>query len=88
MAVSAKAIMTNMDVVLVLQGLDAGVNSSRLARWVLAWESRAQPVVVLTKTDLCTPEEITPQRDLAWFAPGVPVVCVSSTGSSDSGTGN
>ena len=87
-AVSAKAIAANMDVVLVLQGLDSGVNSSRLAReMVLAWESRAQPVVVLTKTDLCTPEEITPQRDLASrFAPGVPVVCVSSTGSSDSGT--
>ncbi len=52
-AVSSKAIAANMDVVLVLQGLDSGVNTSRLAReMVLAWESGALPVVVLTKADL------------------------------------
>ncbi len=79
-AVASKAIAANMDVVLVLHGLDSGVNSSRLAReMVLAWESRAQPVVVLTKTDLCADREVEDQRRAAErFAPDVPVVAVSS----------
>lgn len=84
MAVSAKAIAANMDVVLVLQGLDAGVNASRLAReMVLAWESGARPVVVLTKADLIGARALERERTTAEsFAPGVSVVCVSSVGSS------
>lgn len=79
-AVSAKAIAANMDVVLVLQGLDSGVNTSRLAReMVLAWESGAQPVVVLTKADLATSGILGRERARAEsFAPEVPVVCVAS----------
>ncbi|MFV0317251.1 MAG: ribosome small subunit-dependent GTPase A [Microthrixaceae bacterium] len=79
-AVTSKAIAANMDVVLVLHGLDVGVNPGRLAReMVLAWESGARPVVVLTKTDLCTSTEVADRRALAQcFAPGVPVVAVSS----------
>lgn len=79
-AVSAKAIAANMDVVLVLQALDAGVNTSRLAReMVLAWESGARPVVVLTKADLVTPGDRERQRATAvCFAPAVAVVCTSS----------
>lgn len=78
--VSAKAIAANMDVVLVLQALDSGVNTSRLAREVvLAWESGAQPVVVLTKADLATPGTLERERARAEsFAPEVPVVCVAS----------
>lgn len=78
-AVSAKAIAANMDVVLVLQALDSGVNTSRLAReMVLAWESGARPVVVLTKADLVTPETLERQRLRAeCFAPGVAVVCTA-----------
>ncbi len=49
----SRAVAANMDVVLVLQPLDPGVNTARLAReLVLAWESGATPVVVLTKADL------------------------------------
>jgi ribosome biogenesis GTPase len=79
-AVTAKALAANMDVVLVLQALDAGVNLARLAReMVLAWESGARPVVVLTKSDLVEPEERERQRaDAERFAPGVPVACVAS----------
>lgn len=79
-AMSAKTIAANMDVVLVLQALDAGVNTSRLAReMVLAWESGAQPVVVLTKADLAGPGILERERARAEsFAPGVPVVCVAS----------
>lgn len=79
-AVSAKALAANMDVVLVLQALDAGVNTSRLAReMVLAWESGAQPVVVLTKADLVAPADLERERArAASYAPEVPVVCVAS----------
>ena len=83
LAVGSKALAANMDVVLVLQALDAGVNSARLAReMVLAWESGARPVVVLTKADLVGPGHLGVQRRLAErFAPGVPVVCVSADAS-------
>jgi ribosome biogenesis GTPase len=79
-AVNAKALAANMDVVLVLQALDAGVNTSRLAREVvLAWESGAQPVVVLTKADLVEPTDLERERArAASYAPEVPVVCVAS----------
>lgn len=79
-AVAAKALAANMDVVLVVQALDAGVNTARLAReMVLAWESGARPVVVLTKADLVEADHLAEQRAAAQrFAPGVPVSCVSS----------
>ena len=51
----SRAVAANMDLVYVLQPLDPGLNTGRLAReLVLAWESGAQPVVVLTKADLVT----------------------------------
>lgn len=78
--VLSRALASNMDVVLVLQGLDGGVNAPRLAReLVLAWESGAVPVVVLTKTDLVTAEETAAGRALAAaWSPGVRVVCISA----------
>ncbi len=84
-SVASKALAANMDVVLVLQALDAGVNTARLAReMVLAWESRAQPVVVLTKADLVSPEDARAQRALAQrFAPEVPVLQVRAMGEAD-----
>ncbi len=78
--VLSRALASNMDVVLVLQGLDSGVNLPRLAReLVLAWESGAVPVVVLTKTDLVGPDEVAAGREqaMAW-SPGVQVVCISA----------
>jgi ribosome biogenesis GTPase len=71
----ARPVAANMDVVLVLQPLDPGVNLPRLAReLVLAWESGAAPVVVLTKADLVDPDDARAQRDeAARFAPDVPV---------------
>ncbi len=87
-AVAAKALAANMDVVLVLQALDGGVNTSRLAReMVLAWESGASPVVVLTKFDLVTPALArSAQSEAEAFAPGVPVVRVSSVSRGHPGT--
>ncbi len=71
----SRAVAANMDLVYVLQPLDPGLNPLRLAReLVLAWESGAQPVVVLTKADKVDAEEIERQRaDARRFPPGVQV---------------
>lgn len=75
----SRAVAANMDLVHVLQPLDPGVNTARLSReLVLAWESGAQPVVVLTKADLVEPDEAQRQLALARrHAPGVEVHAVS-----------
>jgi len=76
----SRPLAANMDRVFVLQPLDPGVNLTRLAReLVLAWESGAQPVVVLTKADLVADDEVAAQRDAATrFAPGVEVHAIST----------
>lgn len=76
----SRALAANMDRVFVLQPLDPGVNTARLAReLVLAWESGAQPVVVLTKADLVDAASIERQRaDAERFAPGVDVFVVTN----------
>ena len=75
----SRAVAANMDQVFVLQPLDVGVNLARLAReLVLAWESGAQPVVVLTKADLIDDAAIAVQRrEAARFSPGAEVVVCS-----------
>jgi ribosome biogenesis GTPase len=77
---TARAVAANMDLVYVLQPLDPGLNTARLAReLVLAWESGAVPVVVLTKADLVAPEEIERQLiEARRYAPGVAVHAVST----------
>lgn len=76
----SRAVAANMDLVLVLQPLDPGTNTSRLAReLVLAWESGAVPVVLLTKADLVDEESIGSQLAAARRnAPGVEVHVVST----------
>ncbi len=60
-----QVLIANVDVVFVMQALSGrGLNARRLEReLVLAWESGAQPVVVLTKADIA--ESIDDQRALA-----------------------
>jgi ribosome biogenesis GTPase len=49
-----QVVAANVDVVFVVCGLDANYNVRRIERYLtLAWESGAQPVVLLTKADLC-----------------------------------
>ena len=44
----------NVDAVFLLMSLNEDFNLRRLERYIAtAWESGAQPVIVLTKTDLC-----------------------------------
>ncbi len=76
----SRAVAANMDLVLVLQPLDVGLNTARLAReLVLAWESGARPVVVLTKTDLVDDDVVAEQlAEARRWAPGVDVLAIST----------
>lgn len=73
-----QVLIANVDVVFVVQSLSGGgLNPGRLEReLVLAWESGATPVVVLTKSDLC--DDVAAQRELAEeIAFGVDVIVES-----------
>ena len=68
----------NVDVVLVVVGLDRGVRGRRLEREImLAWDSGAVPAIVLTKADL-HPETGDAVQQANDVAPGVDVVVVST----------
>ena len=74
----------NVDVVFLVVGLEREMKERRLERTlVMAWDSGAIPIVVLTKSDLATPEsgldvdEIVASVEA--IAPGVPVLTVSNT---------
>lgn len=77
---SAQTLAANMDVVLVVQALDPGINVRRLEReLVLAHQSGATPIVVLTKTDAVTPTAVAEAVAAARAsAPGVEVIAVSN----------
>lgn len=74
-----QVIAANMDTVFIVNALNQDFNLRKIERYLIAvWESGAQPVVVLTKADLCSsdPDEYVSQ--VASSAPGVPVHAVSS----------
>lgn len=74
-----QVLIANIDIVFVVQSLSGdGINVSRLEReLVVAWDSGAVPVVVLTKADLCP--DVESQRLLAEeVAHGVDVVVESA----------
>lgn len=74
----AQVVAANVDVVLIVSGLDHDFNLRRLERYLaLAWSSGAEPVIVLNKADVC---EDVPGRiaDATLVAPGVPVRVISA----------
>jgi ribosome biogenesis GTPase len=72
-----QAIAANVDVVLVVAGLDRPVKPGRLLRATTqAWEAGSSPVIVLTKADLEDPTPVI--EDLAVQVLGVDVVAVSA----------
>jgi ribosome biogenesis GTPase len=76
----------NVDLVLVVEGLDRGPNPRRIERAAaLAWDAGASPVVVLTKRDLC-PDLETAFARAREGAPFAEVVAVSAAG--DEGVGD
>lgn len=70
-------LVANVDTVFLVAGLDQDFNPRRLERYlVAAWDSGADPVVVLTKLDICDDfEKLTEAQDVAI---GVPVLAVSN----------
>jgi len=73
-----QVLAANIDDVFIVASLGAPVNPRRLERYLaLAWDSGANPVVILTKTDLC--EDVADAlREANAVAGGVPVHAVSS----------
>lgn len=73
-----QVLATNLDHVVICMSLAAELDLGRLERFLsLAWESGAQPVVVLTKADL-VPDTTHLLADAEAAAPGVLVVAASA----------
>jgi len=71
----AQVVAANVDTVFIVTSIDGDVNERRLERYLtLAWESGAEPVIVLSKADL-DPVHL---PDLGAIAMGVPVLRVSA----------
>jgi ribosome biogenesis GTPase len=76
--VDAQVVAANVDVVLLVTGLDHDFNVRRIERYLaLAWSSGAEPVIVLNKADVC--DDVAGRiADATLVAPGVPVRVISA----------
>lgn len=73
-----QAVAANVDTVFLCMSLNNDFSLRRLERYLtVAWESGAQPVVVLTKADLCG-NVAQKQLEVESVAVGVPILAVSS----------
>jgi len=71
-------VAANVDTVFLVTGLDHDYNPRRVERYlIMAWESGAEPVVVLNKADLVEEAEEM-RREIELVAPGVPVLLLSA----------
>ena len=72
-------IATNIDTVFIVSGLDQDFNVRRIERYlVLAWDSGADPVIILNKADLCA--DIDQRLDeVEEVGIGVPIIVISAT---------
>jgi ribosome biogenesis GTPase len=74
----AQVVGANLDVVFVVASLDGDLNLRRLERYIaVAWESGAEPVVLLSKADL-TDDVDTTLAGVSGVAAGAAVLVVSS----------
>ena len=70
-------LVANVDMLFLVAGLDQDFNARRLERYLTAaWDSGADPVVVLTKLDLC--DDLRKIDEAEAVAIGVPVLPVSN----------
>lgn len=77
-AMREQVVAANVDVVLLVMGLDRDFNLNRLERFsVMAWESGAAPVAVLTKKDLAE-DPAGAVLAVEQRLPGMPVVAVAA----------
>jgi ribosome biogenesis GTPase / thiamine phosphate phosphatase len=71
-------VATNIDTVFLVSGLDKDFSLRRIERYlILAWESGANPVIVLNKADLGEDIDRT-ILEVEAIAPGVPIIPVSA----------
>lgn len=77
--VDGQVIGANMDFLFIVNALNQDFNLRKLERYlVAAWESQAQPVILLTKADLCTnPDEYISR---IYLKPGSTVAVIGSSG--------
>jgi ribosome biogenesis GTPase len=79
-AIASQVVAANIDLALIATAVVGDLNSRRLERYVtIAWESGAVPLVILTKADLATAEELMEARAVVTAAaPGVDVLPLST----------
>lgn len=79
-----QVVATNVDTVFLVTALDQNYNLRRIERYLaVAWESGAQPLVILNKADLHhDPAAVV--AEVESIAPGVPVVALSALGTQQS----
>ncbi len=74
----SQVIAANVDTVFLVQSLNHDFNPRRLERYLaLLWESGADPVILLSKADLC-PDPEPYEREVALRVPGVPCRTIST----------
>jgi ribosome biogenesis GTPase / thiamine phosphate phosphatase len=77
-AVEEQVLAANVDILLLVSGLDHDYNLRRIERYLLlAAESGASPVIVLNKADLCD-DPVARLREIDRIAPNVPAVLMSA----------
>lgn len=73
-----QVVAANIDTVFIVTGLDMNFNLRRIERYLsLAWESKAVPVILLNKSDLCEDAE-TKKNEVESIAPGIDVFMLSA----------
>jgi ribosome biogenesis GTPase / thiamine phosphate phosphatase len=77
--VESQALAANIDAVLVVIPLDRAISRHQIERFLsLAWDSGAQPVLVLTKVDLIAADAVAPAlADVTAVSAGLPVLVAS-----------
>ena len=74
-----QVLAANIDTALIVSSLDRNFQLRRIERYLtLAWESGAEPAIVLNKADLC-PEAEARCADVEAVAMGVPIHVISAT---------
>jgi ribosome biogenesis GTPase len=78
-----QVLAANVDTALLLAGLDDDLSLRRLERYLTtAWESGAEPLIVLTKADLCpdVPDAVVAVESIAIGVPVLPISNLSGAG--------
>lgn len=77
--VSQQVVAANIDVALIVMGLDGDFNLRRVERYLAqCWESGARPAIVLNKADVCA-RAFEHEDEIQGVAIGVPVFTLSAT---------